>query len=127
MMNSMNTMTARDMLVSLANKLPENLLIDAVNEEGRFSAAFLLQLNDEQLSELRKEAKKQEKKNLFLFFYSVPEEKAGKEAPYEVKNFSSFDFSKVVKVSFNGSTAPFLKYRDFPPVHYVSVTFVLKD
>lgn len=124
---NLNTISARDMLISLANKLPANLFLDAVNEEGQFTMAFLLRLNDEQLEKLRKEAEKQHKQNFFLFFYSVPEEKAGKEAPFEIRDFSSFDFSKVVSFNFNGSTQPLLPYRDCPPVHYVSVTFVVKS
>ena len=122
-----NTANAGDLLVSLARKLPPKLLVDAVNAEGNFTMAFLLRLNDEQLEALKKEAEKKGKNEFFLFFYTVPEEKAGKEAPYELRDFSSFDFSKVVSFSFNGSTQPLLPYRDWAPVHYVSVTFVIKN
>ena len=126
-MKNLNIISAKDALISLASKLPDNLLLDAVNEEGQFTMAFLLRLNDVLLNKLKEEAEKQDKKNFFLFFYSVPEEKVGKEVPCEVKNFSTFDFSKVKSISFNGSTAPLLPKRDYPPIYYVSVTLVLKS
>lgn len=126
-MKSLHTLTAKDMLISRAAKLPDRLLLDAVNEHGLFSASFLLRLNEEQLSDLRKESEKQNGKEFFLSFYSISEEKAGKESPCEVKDFTNFDYSKVVSISFNGNTVPMLPYRDWEPIYYVSVTFVLKD
>lgn len=121
------TVSAKDMLISLANKLPENLLLDAVNEHGLFCMEFLLWLNECQLSALREEAKKHADEDIFLFFYSIPENNSGKKVPVEVKNLSSFDFSKVLSINFNGNTLPALKHSMLPPVYYVSVTFVLKE
>ena len=121
------TTAARDMLISQATKIPKNLRLAAVDEEVQFTKTFLLSLNDEQLSNLRKEAEKQGNKDIFLFFYTIPEEKVAKETPCEVRNFSSFDFSKVVSIGFNGNTAPFLPYVDAPPVHYVSVILATKN
>lgn len=126
MKKSFNTIFARDALISLANKLPENLVLDSMNAEGSFTINFLLQLAEEQLCDLRKEARKQKNENFFLFFYSVTEGKEPKSLPTEVKNFSTFDFSKVKSISFNGNTSPYLPYRNWSPIHYVSVTFTLK-
>lgn len=119
-------MFARDMFISLANKLPENLQLDAVNEHGLFCAAFLLRLTEEQLCDLRKEARKHDKENIFLLFYCVSEENASSQVPYELKDLNNFDFSKVVSCKFNGNTSPFLQYRNWEPYHYVTVTFVIK-
>ena len=125
-MKSMNTMNAKDMLVSLASKLPENLLIDAVNEQGMFTASFLLRLKEEQLCDLRKAAR-EKREDFFLFFYSISEKNKGKQHATEVRNYTTFDFSKVVDVEFSSSTVNLLLYRDLAPVPYVSVTLVLKD
>ena len=125
-MNSMNTMNARDMLVSLAKKLPENLLIDAVNEQGMFTAYFLLRLKEEHLCDLRKAARIKGE-DFFLFFYSISEKNKGKQHPAEVKDYTTFDFSKLVDVEFNPSTVNLLLYRDLAPIPYVSVTLVFKD
>ena len=127
MMNSLNTMYAKEMLISLANKLPENLLLDAVNEHGMFTATVLLHLTEAQLCDLRKEARLHKTDNVFLFFYSVSEKNLGKQHAAEVKDFTTFDFSKVVDIQFNGSCAPLLQHNYLKPIHYVSTTFVLKD
>lgn len=128
-MKSYNTMAAKDMLFSLANKLPQNLVVDAVNEHGMFTAALLLRLKEENLCDLRKEARKHKNNPVFLFFFKVSEKELGKKAPFEVRDseFTTFDFSKVVNVLFNGSTAPLLDHNYLAATHYVSVTLVVKD
>jgi len=122
-------MKARDMLLSLANKLPDNLLLDAVNSHGIFTASFLLRLKEENLCDLRKEARKHGNESVFLFFFKVSEKELGKKAPFEVKEteYDTFDFSKVSDVLFNGSTAPLLEHNYLHAMHYVSVTLVVKD
>lgn len=124
---SYNMRNAKDMLISLANKLPSNLYFDEISEVGRFTKNFLLELNEVQLSALNAEAQKQGNEKICLLFYSNIEDKSGKLPSKEIENFTAFDFSKVVKILFNGNTAPLLKYFDSDPVHYVSVTLILKD
>lgn len=124
---SYNMRNAKDMLISLANKLPSNLYLDETSEIGRFTKNFLVELNEHQLSTLKIEAQKHGDENICLLYYSNTETKAGKVPSQEMKDFTSFDFSKVVKILFNGNTAPILKYFDSDPVHYVSVTLILKD
>jgi len=120
-------MYAKDKLVSVAKELPENLLLDAVNDHGLFTSNLLLRLKQEEFCDLRKEARKHQNDKVFLFFYEVPEKDLGKKAPHQVTNYASFDFSKVVKVLFNGSTAPFLEHNYLNPIYYISVTLVTKD
>ena len=122
-----SVVTAKELLISLASRLPENLQLDQMSEEYQFTKDFLLRLNEVQLSNLKNEAKKHDDKNICLLFYVIPESKAGKVPSQEVKDFTNFDFSKVVKIYFNGDTAPLLKHSDSEPKYYVSVTLVLQQ
>lgn len=104
---------------SLASKLPKNLMIHE-DVAGAFTIGFLVRLNDEQLEELKEAVALQKDEDVFLYFRR--EEKG--EASVELKDFEGFDFSKVIKINFNGKTAPLLR-TDSDCVHYVSVTLVV--
>lgn len=125
MQKNYNTVSARDILISCANKLPENLLIDAINQQGRFSINFLLRLDTDQLACLNKEIAKKNKKQVFLEFSTVQENSTA--CPVELKDFDHFDWSKVCQIKMSGDTSPYLHSRHSEPYHYISVVFVLKD
>lgn len=121
MAKNLHSIHATDVLIPLAEKLPDNLMFDAEDAEGRFTFAFLQRLSDEQLAELKEAAELHKDENVFLFFYTRHQGKC--EPVVELKNFESFDLSKILGISFNGHTAPLLSYSDLPPIYYVSVTF----
>lgn len=112
----------RDRLLLLASELPEKLMIHTESAEETFTIAFLEQLTDEQLEKLREAADLQKNEDVFLFFYT--QHQGQSEHAIELKNFEGFDFSEVIKINFNGNTAPLLR-TDSDCVHYVSVTFTL--
>lgn len=121
------TIRAADILISCATKLPDNLVFDTQTEHGAFTVNFLLRLKEENLCDLRKEARKQ-KEDCFLLFYSISKSDfSNGKAPYQIKGFSSFDFSKVADIKFSGDTIALQPKLDADPVHYVSATLVLKD
>jgi len=129
MKGTLNTTSLRasDALITKASKLPHNLVVDGLNEHGMFSLAFLMRLTEDQLCDLRREARIQENDDIFLFFYSIPKKDFRKKGARELKNFTTFDFSTVEKIHFNGNCCPILDYPYSNASHYVSVTFVLKD
>ena len=123
MAKNQHSISATDMLLSLAKKFPENLMLDTEDAEGLFTLCFLLRLSPEQLANLKEAMEFHKDENVFLFFYV--QRQGQSEHAVELKDFEGFDFSKVIKINFNGNTAPLLYYSDLPPVHYVSVTFTL--
>lgn len=123
MAKNQHSIYANDMLLSLAIKLPNNLMLDAEDVEGIFTLNFLLRLSDEQLEDLKKASALQKDENVFLFFYT--QHQGQSEHAVELKDFEGFDLSKVIEINFNGKTAPLLSHSYLPPVHYVSVTFVV--
>lgn len=123
MAKNLHSIHANDMLLSLAVKLPNNLMLDAEDVEGIFTFNLLLRLNDKQLEDLKKQANLQKDENVFLYFYIRHE--GSHEASVEFNDFESFDFKQIRKIIFNGNTAPLLSYSDLAPVHYVSVTLVV--
>ena len=123
MSKNLHSIYAIDMILSLADKLPNNLMLDSEDMEGAFTLNFLFRLSNEQLEDLKEQANLQNDENVFLFFYV--QHQGQSEHAVELKDFEGFDLSKVIKINFNGNTAPLLYYSDLPPVHYVSVTFTL--
>lgn len=114
---------ASNKLLALAEKLPKPLMFDTEVSEKAFTIAFLEQLSDEQLAELKEAVELHKNENVFLFFYIHHEGK--REALVEFKDFEGFDFSKVIKINFNVKTAPLLSHSYLDPIHYVSVTFTV--
>lgn len=106
---------------ALAEKLPENLMLDTEVAEKGFAISLLHRLSDEQLEELNQAIALQKSEYVFLYFYIHHEGKH--EASVELKDFEGFDFSKVLETKFNGKTAPHLSHSYLDPIHYVSVTF----
>lgn len=125
MQKSYNAISARDILISCANKLPENLMVDAVNDQGKFAICFVLHLNEDQLLTLKKETDKKNVQNIFLEFSTVSE--GSTECPTELKKFDDFDWNKVCQIKISGDTSPFQRSIHTEPYHYISVVFVLKE
>lgn len=125
MQKSFNTIAARDILISCANKLPENLLIDALNQQGMFSITFLLRLTEDQLDCLNKEIAKKRKKQVFLEFSTVQENSTA--CPIELKDFDHFDWAEVCQIKMSGDTSPYQRSIHTEAYHYISVVFVLKE
>lgn len=124
-----NIVSAKDIFISIAEKLPENLMVDAVSAHGLFAIEFISRLNDEQLAELEKATEKQgfpnksnEKKPVFLEFSTVQE--GSSSCPIELKQFSNFDWDKVSKIKINGNTVPFLYSKSSPELNYIQIVFV---
>lgn len=116
-----------DALMAKATKMPSNLVVDGLNNHGMFSLAFLMRLTEEQLCDLRREARIHGENEIFLLFYVIPESEFGKKGGKALQDFTSFDFSKVKKIHFNGNCSPILDYPHSNASHYVSVTFILDD
>lgn len=132
---------ATDMLLSLAAKLPDNLMLDAKDAEGIFTFALLQRLSDEQLANLRKAANFYKYINVFLYFYiryvkddedyvfeamdidhTAVEAMDIEHTAVEFKDFKNFDFEKIICILFNEKLPPAL----IPNGHYVTVTLVVK-
>lgn len=122
MVRRLQAIRAKDKLSDLASKLPNNLMFYADTPEEKFTIAFLEQLTSEQLKKLKEAADLQKNEDVFLFFYT--QHQGQSEHAVELKDFEGFDLSKVIKINFNGNTAPLLR-TDSDCVHYVSVTFTL--
>lgn len=124
MTRNLNTIKATDALVSLVGKLPENLLVDGINEYGKFSISFLLRLTDEQLLVLKNEAAKK-KADFILHFTTI---KSGSTAcPDPLTDFTKFDWEKVVEIKMNGYTCPSLDYHDLDEIDHVSIILVINE
>lgn len=124
MTKNYNTIKATDALVSLVNKLPENLLVDSVNDKGKFSLNFLLRLTDNQLVSLKEEASK--KKSDFLLDFATIESES-KACPDELRNFSDFDWDKVLEIRISGDTCPYQPNIHSEAIDYISVIFVMNE
>ncbi len=123
MTKNLNTARATDLLISLASKLPENLVVDTVNEKGNFSLSCLLRMTDEQLFTLKEEANKK-KETVLLDFATI--ESGSTSCPDELRNFSDFDWNKVGEIRISGDTCPYLPNIYSQPIDYISVIFVIK-
>lgn len=110
---------AKDLLISLADKLPEKLMIDTESEQGKFSLNFLCRLTEDQLEQLKKESK-DNKGNFYLSFYSI----SGKEAPVRINNFADFDLSKIQSISFDGNTIPEIS-RKIDEIEFYVLAFIV--
>lgn len=121
-----NAIPAQIAVLSISQQLPENLLIDAVNEHGKFSLEFLFRLTPEQLFKLKTECEKKKNKNVFLSF-SREEKPAPKLVEREIRDLSAFDWSKVADIRISGDTSPYQYSRDSEAFHYISIVFVMKD
>lgn len=120
-----NATSVKDILISCADKLPENLMIDAVDDHGKFSIDFISRLTDDQLIKLSEEASKKADKTVFLEFSTVTEDST--DCPYELKKFSDFDWYKVCQIKISGDTCPYIHSIHSEPHHYISVVFVVKN
>lgn len=123
-MQHYNATSVKDILISCADKIPENLMIDAVNDHGKFSIDFISRLTEDQLISLKNEAAKKGTQNVFLEFSTVTEGSAN--CPTELKNFADFDWYKVCQIQINGNTAPSIRSATSEPYHYISVVFTVK-
>lgn len=119
-----NAASVKDILISRAEKLPENLMIDAVDDHGKFSIDFIARLTDDQLIKLSEEAAKKADETVFLEFSTVTEGSTA--CPYELKKFSDFDWYKVSQIKISGDTCPSLHSIHSEPYYYISVVFVVK-
>lgn len=92
------TSYATDSLVSLASKLPHNLVINQINEQlGAFTISFLFRLRDNQLETLRKKAsQKNEYEPIEIKFYSTTTSSA---AYSDFWDFSNIDWNKIPEIS----------------------------
>ena len=105
MAESQHLIHATDMLLSLAAKLPDNLMLDAKDTKGTFTFAFLQRLSDEQLAKLKKEASLHRNEAVCINFYTRCK---GKHQPIvELKDFENFNFNKVLKIRITGKAGPF--------------------
>ena len=117
-------MYARDALVSLAPKLPAKMVLDVNSESGKFTIDFLLRLDDEQLAHLCQEAKR---KNDNSFSITFCQSQIGSDEPPKIINdFRKFNLNRVRRITFNGNTVPYLRYRDAPPEHYILAIFTME-
>lgn len=123
-MKNYSILPAKTVLVSLAGRLPENLVIDTATNRGQLAMNFIMQLNKKQLSELS-EAVSSIKETCFLEFFSVSEKDLGKVCPTEMKEDSVSLSTDAAKVLFNSQTCPIVQ-KGTAPSHYVSVTIVTK-
>ena len=115
---------ATDIVISRASLLPDRLMIDTESIQGQLALTLLLDSDDTQLKELSKEASKIKEENFFLSIFEISEKYLGKSCPVEIRD-RNFDFSRISKVLFNGSTCPLVqKYGE--PCRYVTVTLVTK-
>lgn len=121
-----NVLTAREALVSRSKELPLNLLVDTVNDHGKFSLEFLLKLTPEQLSKLRTECAKKKNKQVFLSF-NIQTKSAPKLLEQELTDFSSFDWKKVADIKISGDTTPYQHSKSSEAFYYISIVFVMKD
>lgn len=121
-----HVLTAREALVSLSKQLPTNLLVDTVNEHGKFSIEFISKLTPEQLSKLKAECEKKKNKEVFLSF-NVQTKPAPKLVEQELTSFSDFDWNKIADFKISGDTTPYQHSKSSEPFHYVSVVFVMKE
>ena len=119
-----NVASVKDILMSCADKLPENLMIDAVNDHGKFSIDFISRLTDDQLTKLCEESSKKAGKHVFLDFSTINE--GSNSCPTELKKFSDFNWYKVCQIKINGNTCPYLHNNQSEPQEYISVVFVVK-
>jgi len=110
-------------LLTMAGQLPDRLVADIYTEHGAFCIRFLHSLSKEDFVSLNKEAEKKNKDFVLFFFW---QKQGSTKLPEEIKNFQAFDFSKVIQVRFNGSTADYANRIDDTPIPYVSVTLVTK-
>lgn len=94
-------MYATDMLISLAKKLPENLMIHA--SEETFTIAFLQRLTDEQLSALNEAVNLHEVENVFLYVYTVS--KLNHKVYSDFTDLTNFDFERIDSIIFNEEKA----------------------
>ena len=122
---NLNSLRVRDLLISLADKLPKNLMADAINEHGKFSIEFLLKLTNEQLEHLNSECSKFKKDLVFLDFAQKPN--GATYTPTEVKDYSNFNWNNVIDIIINGDTCPTIRSHLTEPIYYVSIVFIMKD
>ena len=120
-----NAVSAKDILISCADKLPANLMIDAVNAHGKFSIEFILRLTEDQLACLNAETKKKGNENVFLDFSTI--QQGSTCCPTELKNFSDFDWYKVSQIKISGDPCPYLHSIHSASHYYISIVFVLKE
>lgn len=112
--------------MSLSKHLPTNLLVDTVNEHGKFSIEFISKLTPEQLSKLKAECEKKKNKDVFLSFY-IQTKPAPNLLEEELTNFSNFNWEKVADIKISGDTTSYQHSKSSEAFYYVSVVFVMKD
>ena len=119
---------ARDEISHLLHRrmeLPEKLYLQSDSKAYDFTINFLRNSSKEELAKLKQEGDKKEK-NFILIFYTLPE-KAQHKSPYQIQDFKTFDFSKVVEIRYNANTIPLLPKKEGEPIPNMSVIFVVKD
>lgn len=108
----------QDLFVSLASRLPHNLIVPANK------ADFIFRLGDEGIEKLCKEAmKKDAHKPLYASLYTKPED--SDKCPHQF-NYDSFDWHNVVKVEISGDTIDTWDNRLKFQFQYISIVFVTK-
>lgn len=115
MANNQNLMYATDMLLSLAAKLPEKLMIHA--SEETFTIAFLQRLTDEQLSALNEAVNLHEVENVFLYVYTVS--RINHKVYSDFTDLINFDFKKIHSIIFNEEKASMSIPNCYVPVALV--------
>lgn len=113
-----NPQNAVGAILSKAEKLPANLVIDATND---FAISFLLTLTSENLNKLKEESEKKDGfRALYLQFFAKEQGSLKVPETFDEKNF---DLSKVKDIIISGDTADYLKYKNMPALQYLSVVF----
>lgn len=115
---NMKSAVIRDLLISLAEKLPENLVVDPNTAEGKATIAFLFSLSEEDLASLRKEAGKLSGGYIHLEFSY----RSKVEPFYREVKMGQFPWEGK-KVSFNGDTDPYQHYSSENSLPYISAKF----
>ncbi len=114
---------AKDIIISLADKLPKNLMI--LRSHEKFAIDLISRLNEKQLSILSDEVKKKDSDKVFLEF--LTKHYGSKECAAELMDYSNFNWGNVFDIEINGDTVPYLHSIHSDPTYYVSIIFILNE
>lgn len=117
--NNRSLMYASEVMLSLTNHLPPNLVIDSGSS---FPIKFLAQLSEDDLRKIKEEAKKKDPlMPLYLHFATKAE--GSNECPKEFDH-EIFDLGRVKRFEISGDTCDFLKYYSIPHFQYLSIVLI---
>ena len=109
----------RDALLSVASKLPGNVVTDVNSEEGKETLMFILSLSAEELAEFKSEAEKWTEK-IFQLSFCVQESQKGLA---KTINICDYDWKKSKKIKFNSNTCSYMDTYHDVSFDYINVIF----